>query len=137
MEYTAIGDTVNLAARLESATKDYGVSLLVSDATRRALTGTYPLRELDRLRVKGKGDAVAIHQVMVGPERLDVATLERFNGARLAYARRDWAAAIAGFEAVLAVYPDDGPARMLLARCGGFADAPPPLDWDGVWPPRA
>jgi adenylate cyclase len=136
MEYTAIGDTVNLAARLESATKDYGVSLLVSDATRRALTGTYPLRELDRLRVKGKGDAVTIHQVMVGPERLDVATLDAFHTARAAYARRDWNAAIEGFETVLATRPDDGPSRMYLARCRGFAAAPPEQGWDGVWPPR-
>lgn len=136
MDYTVIGDTVNLSARLESATKLYGVSLIISDATRRALGESYPIREIDRLRVKGKDEAATIHQIMVGSEVLDPDTLTRFARAREHYARRDWSAAVEAFEAVLGSKPDDGPSLMYLERCWAFERTPPEAEWDGVWPPR-
>jgi adenylate cyclase len=135
MEYTAIGDTVNLAARLESATKDYGVSILLSGATRAALRDRFPLREIDRLRVKGRDEAVVVHQAMLDDERLDDVALARFADARAAYARCDFAVALAGFEAVLSAAPQDGPSRVFANRCRRFIDAPPPAGWDGTWPP--
>ncbi len=136
MEYTAIGDTVNLASRLESATKLYGACLLISGATRAALRGDYPMREIDRLRVKGKGEAITIHQIMVGAERLDQAAITLFARARALYADRDWVAATDAFEQLLARYPHDGPSTMFTARCAEFLRAPPPPHWDGVWPPQ-
>ncbi len=137
MDYTVIGDTVNLSARLESSTKLYGVSLIVSDATRRALRAEYPLRELDRLRVKGKDEAATIHQVMVGDERLPPDALDAFARGRAHYARREWGKAVEAFESVLAAKSDDGPSLMYLERCWGFERNPPAAEWDGVWPPQS
>ncbi len=134
MDYTVIGDTVNLSARLESATKSYDVTIIISEGTRLALRESYPLRELDHVRVKGKEQAATIHQLMVGSELLDPAALERFAAGRQRYARRDWGGAVACFEDVLSCFPTDGPSLTFLERCWMLERAPPPDDWDGVWP---
>jgi len=136
MDYTVIGDTVNLSARLESATKIYGVAILISEGTRVALRGNYAIRELDHVRVKGKNQAATVHQLMVGGEQLDEAALARFASGRERYARCDWSAAVSLFEDVLARYPDDGPSIMFIERCWAFERNPPAADWDGVWPPK-
>lgn len=134
MDYTVIGDTVNLSARLESATKDYGVAVLLADSTARALPHPQPLRELDRLRVKGKREAATIHQLMLPEERLDAQQLQRFQAARAAYTEGRWAEAEAGFAAVLDERPEDGPSLTFQRRCRRLAERPP-LAWDGSWPP--
>ncbi len=136
MDYTVIGDTVNLSARLESTTKTYDVSIIISEGTRAALRDHYPLRELDVVRVKGKDEAAAVHQLMVGDEQLDGESLASFSAARQLYARRDWAGAVAAFEALLCSYPQDGPSLMYIERCWALERDPPPAEWDGVWPPR-
>jgi adenylate cyclase len=134
MDYTVIGDTVNLSARLESATKAYGVCILLSDGTQRALRGDYPLREIDRVRVKGKLEAATLFQLMLPEEVLDDAPLARFQSAREHYRDGRWEEAIAGFEHVLAECPDDGPSAALLRRSQRLrAQALP--GWDGIWPP--
>jgi adenylate cyclase len=111
------------------------VSILLSGATRAALRDRFPLREIDRLRVKGRDEAVVVHQAMLDDERLDDVALARFADARAAYARCDFAVALAGFEAVLSAAPQDGPSRVFANRCRRFIDAPPPAGWDGTWPP--
>ncbi len=135
MDYTVIGDTVNLSARLESATKSYGVSILLSAATVEALSGNYPLREIDRVRVKGKLQTVTIFQLPLPGEQLDAAQLGLFAEAREAYLAGRWAAAGEGFEALLGERPEDGPSALFLARCRRLQADPPPAGWDGVWPP--
>ncbi|MGQ0799687.1 MAG: adenylate/guanylate cyclase domain-containing protein [Pseudomarimonas sp.] len=137
MDYTVIGDTVNLSARLEAATKNYNVAIILSEGTRTALRGSYPMRELDHVRVKGKDQAATIHQLMVGGEQLDEAALAQFAKGRERYAKRDWSAAVAQFEEVLTSFPHDGPSVMFIERCWAFERHPPAADWDGVWPPRA
>jgi adenylate cyclase len=137
MEYTAIGDTVNLASRLESATKYYGVGVLLSEATRQELTATTLLREIDRIRVKGKHEPVAIYEAM---DHVTEATfpglsraVERYaDGIRL-YRDRAWKDARTRFLETLALNPADCPSRLYVERCEHFLETPPPPDWDGVW----
>ncbi len=137
MEYTVIGDSVNLASRLESATKYFGVKVLISEYTRRELTMAARLREIDRLRVQGKQEPVAIYEAM---DHLDDETLpnltptvERYAEGIRRYRAREWKDALTCFREALTLRPDDRPSRIYLERCEHFLDSPPPDDWDGVW----
>jgi len=137
MDYTIIGDGVNLAARLESACKQYGARILISEFTYRALRGTYRMRELDIVVVKGKTRPVAIYEVLdyhtaeSYPNLIDAMGIFR-NGISK-YRQRKWAAARKLFEEILALNPDDRAAAMYVGRCDHFASNPPPDDWDGTF----
>src|SRR5471030_991443 len=137
MDYTIIGDGVNLAARLESACKQYGARILVSEFTYRALRGTYCLREVDIVVVKGKTQPVSIYEVMdfhtedSYPNLVEAMGLFR-NGVQ-SYRKRNWAAAGKLFDEVLALNPHDKVAALYIERCGHMADCPPPDDWDGTF----
>ncbi|MGH7388051.1 MAG: adenylate/guanylate cyclase domain-containing protein [Candidatus Rokuibacteriota bacterium] len=137
MEYTVIGDSVNLASRLESATKFYGVKVLLSEYTRRELTMRTVLREIDRLRVQGKHEPVAIYEAMdhLTDETFPnlTPTVERYaDGVRL-YRAREWKDALACFREALALNPDDKPSQIYVERCEHFLESPPSDEWDGVW----
>ncbi len=137
MEYTVIGDSVNLAARLESATKYYGAQVLLSEFTVADLKQHHSLREIDLLRVKGKTEPVTIFEAM--DHRTDATfpslaeALTTYAEATAALKRRDWQAALAGFEAVLGLHPGDGPSAMHRDRVRHYIANPPPDDWNGVW----
>jgi adenylate cyclase len=137
MDYTMIGDGVNLASRLESACKQYGAHILVSEFTWRKLRGTYRCREIDLLLVKGKTRPVSVYEVLdyhtdeTYPRVSDA--LGRFRDGLAKYRRRQFAPAKALFQEVLEINPDDKAAQLYIERCDLLSETPPPEDWDGVW----
>ncbi len=128
MDYTVVGDSVNLASRLESANKIYGTTILVSASTVELLRERHALREIDWLRVRGRAAPVAIYAV----DGQVPALRERYAEGLAAYRRGDWAAAAAAFDAVLAQAPDDAPSRVMRERVAAYREAPPIANWDGV-----
>jgi adenylate cyclase len=131
MDYTVVGDGVNLAARLETANKVYGTSLLVSASTMALLRDRYHSREIDLLRVKGRAQPVAIHEVFATEP--DSALLQSYAAGLAAYRRGEWSLAVEAFDAALRVRPDDTPSSVMRARALSYADRLPPIDWDGVY----
>lgn len=131
MDYTVVGDSVNLASRLEAANKTYGTRILVSGSTVALLREAPPLREIDALRVRGRASPVAVYAV--DPVPLTDAARRHYARGLEAYRRADWKAAVDAFDALLALAPDDGPGQVMRARALSFAGHPPPTDWDGVY----
>ena len=134
--YTVIGDTVNLASRLEGANKTYGTRVLVSEATSRLAADLVETREIDRVLVVGKTEPQRIFELLgrkgdVTEERLKLRNA--FDEALAAYRRKNWEEARAAFESCLKIVPDDGPSRVFLSRIAQFCTTAPSLDWDGVW----
>jgi adenylate cyclase len=134
--YTAMGDAVNLAARLEGLNKEYHTQILISEFTRRALRDDqFLFREIDFIRVKGKLQPVTIYEIL-GPDAKENGGAElvaQFGAAREAYKHRDWRSAQAGWAAILERWPDDGPSRVFLTRCEEYIAEEPPGEWDGVY----
>ena len=137
MDYTIIGDGVNLAARLESACKQYGSHILISEFTYKALKATYFSRELDLVVVKGKTKPVAIYEVLdyhteeSYPQMIDA--LRHFKAGLVKYRQQKWVDAKREFGEVLALNDRDKAARLYIERCQHFLANPPGDDWDGVW----
>ena len=134
--YTVIGDTVNLASRLEAANKTYGTRALVSEGTNRFAADLLETREIDQVLVVGKTEPPRIFELLgrkgeVSGERL--ALRDAFGAALAAYRRKNWGEARAGFEGCLEIVPGDGPSTALLRRIAQFCTTAPDLDWDGVW----
>jgi adenylate cyclase len=134
--YTAIGDAVNLASRLEGLNKEYGTRILLSEFTCREIPAEeFLVRELDLIRVKGKEEPVTLYELLSRREHAgELAELaEAFLKGREAYKRRDWHAAQRAFDDVLKRWPQDGPARIFRARCEEYLTEGPAADWDGVY----
>ena len=133
MDYTVIGDSVNLAARLEKITKVYQTGVVICEETAQAVGATHALRELDLIRVKGRERPARIFQVLTPQRPVDAAALEAYAKGREALAERRWKDAATAFDAAVRADPADHPSALMLERARNLVRAPPALDWDGVW----
>jgi adenylate cyclase len=137
MDYTIIGDGVNLAARLESACKQYGAGILLSEFTLENLRGSYRLRALDHVVVKGKTEPVTIYECLDHFDQNKFPNLQEMLGlfadGLRRYRARDFAKGKERFRDALGAHPGDTPSQMYLDRCDLLINEPPPEDWDGVW----
>ena len=137
MEFTAIGDGVNLSARLESTSKLYGTDILISETTYRPCADRIWARELDYIRVKGKTQPVAIYELLglrteAIPEQKQ-RVVEHYQIARDLYLERRFAQAIGQFATVLEIDRHDQAAALHIERCRHWLTNPPPDDWNGSW----
>lgn len=136
MDYTVIGDGVNLSSRLESVTKEYGCDIIISEFTNNLCGDRLWVRELDKIQVKGKHEAVSIYELIGARDRpLDETTeqfLSLYRQARQMYLDRDFERAIAGFERAKALNPSDRAVELHLRRSRRYLADPPPASWDGV-----
>lgn len=134
MNFTCMGDGVNLASRLEGANKEYSTALMVSDATYQRAKHVVAGRFLDFLAVKGKKEPVKVHELVceVGKEPPGWKEMvELYDHAIQLHLDRKWDEAIAAFEQLLTRWPDDGPSKTYIARCNQYKENPPPEGWDG------
>ena len=134
--YTVIGDTANLAARLETANRVYGTHILVAESTAQAVGSQFEMREIDTIFVKGKIETTRVFELMSAagqlPEEL-VRLRERYDAARRSYLAQDWDTAEATFRECLQIRPNDGPSRVFLDRVQVLRRDPPGKNWNGVW----
>ncbi len=138
MEFTAIGDGVNLGSRLESASKQYGCDIIISEYTLRPCKELIWYRELDCIRVKGKNEPVKIYELVeliseqISDQKQQV--IELYHKGREFYLKRQFRKAWNEFATIVdELAPDDKAAKLQMERSQHFVNNPPPEDWDGVW----
>ncbi len=137
MDYTVIGDGVNLSSRLETVTKEYDCDIILSEFTYNLCSERIWTRQLDTIRVKGKHQAVNIYE-LIGDRsmRLTDSTqefLSHYHAGRRAYLSRDFQYAVIRFDAARRIRPSDKAVAIHLERCSNYLKKPPPPSWNGVW----
>lgn len=136
MDYTMMGDSVNLAARLEGANKFYKNYSMISESTYAGAKDHIDARELDRIRVVGKNEPVTVYDVLERKDQTSgpMADLMPYylRGLEL-YQQMDFVGAQEQFRKALRIIEKDGPSITYLDRCQQFIETPPAADWDGVW----
>jgi adenylate cyclase len=136
LNYTAIGDTVNLASRLESLNKFYGTSFIVSETVKTAVSEHFVLRKLDRIIVKGKTEPINIYELLGLKNEADQVTdidfAELFNLAMNDYYNRTWIKAANNFARAHKIRPHDAHAKKMYRICVAFDKEQPDKSWDGI-----
>lgn len=137
MDYTVIGDGVNLSSRLEGVTKEYGCDIILSEFTYQLCSDRIWVRQLDKIRVKGKHQAVNIYELISDRHTpLDTTTQEfvsHYHAGRDAYNLGNFTQAIACFQVAKNLRPKDQAVLLHLERAHNYLQTPPPDSWDGVW----
>ncbi|HEY5635356.1 MAG TPA: GAF domain-containing protein [Burkholderiales bacterium] len=137
MDFTMIGDGVNLASRLEGACKQYGAQILVSDHTLKRLRGTYRNRIVDNVVVKGKTLPVGVHEILDHHDEASFPQLpeflQRYRLAMDQYLKRSFSQAAASFAEAAGLRGGDTVCALYIERCAHYQAEPPPEDWTGVW----
>ena len=134
--FTVIGDTVNIASRLEGVNKIYGTDLIINEDCFHLAEQDVEAREIDLLTVYGKTEPVRIYELLGKIGELDSSTSQlrdTFATALQKYREQKWIEAEKGFQNCLAIRKNDGPSLEFLTRIATFARTPPPKDWNGVW----
>jgi len=135
-DYTVIGDSVNLGARLEGVNKVFGTEILISDDTYKAAKHKIEAREIDLITVKGKTRPVRAYELLSLKGKLPKAKKDligEFDKGLRAYRNQDWSEAIECFNSALKIEPKDGPSKTYLDRCKKLRTEKLPKDWDGVF----
>ncbi len=136
MSYTVMGNTVNLASRLEGANKVYSSRVLVSEATVAGAADAIEAREIDRVVLLGQTEPQAVFEIMGRKGELTAAQTElltHFSEGLVAYRARRWDEALRAFAAALESAPNDGPSTTFIKRIDSLMKTPPGEDWDGSW----
>jgi len=132
--YTVMGDTVNLAARLQVANRTYGTKIILSEATRRRLVNAFLIRELDLVQVRGRAQPVTIYELLSRmPPTGPPPWLQLFKAGRAAYMEGNIPEAATRFHEILELYLDDPPAKVFLKRCQRHLDKPLLSDWKSAF----
>jgi adenylate cyclase len=134
LNYTAMGDMVNLASRLEGLNKFYGTQILASESTWQLARDTVDMRFIDVVAVKGKQIPVRIYEVIGergGMAAAQAALVAGYEEAMALHLSRRFREAAARFEQLVLAHPEDHPSALMLERSRRFADAPPPDEWQG------
>lgn len=135
MDFTSIGDAVNLAARLEGVNKAYGSKAIISEAVFEKLNGAFICRELDYITVKGKTEPVRIYEILQKKEDASLKIYDirdKFESGLNAYRRQNWDKAEVSFKECVSLY-NDMPSIIFLDRIRHFRKSPPEKNWDGVF----
>jgi adenylate cyclase len=134
LNYTVIGDAVNVASRLESINKEYGTDVIIGEETYRLARHAIVVRELDSLAVYGRQGGLRIYELLGMADEVIVlpAWTTSYDAGLAAYRAHEFTTAIAAFQLTLAVRPDDRAARIMLARCQQFLASPPDKSWDAI-----
>ncbi|MGB9715753.1 MAG: CHASE2 domain-containing protein [Thermodesulfovibrionales bacterium] len=128
-DFTVIGDNVNIASRLESLNKIYGTEIIISESTMEKIEGKLTVRELDKVRVKGRKQDIRIFELIDGEKKPFIEIFEK--GLKL-YHKGEFSAALMKFSESLKNNPEDIPSKVFIKRCE-YLIKTPPKKWDGIW----
>lgn len=132
LNYTVIGDAVNVASRLESANKLYGTAILIGARTRELAGAAILTRLVDKIAVYGRGGGMKIHELIGLAGETMPSWVEPYEEGYACYSWGDFATAIRFFEETILLRGEDAPSRLMIRRCRAYLEDPPKGDWDGV-----